>query len=171
MEKKNALGNKMNWYKIAQQQKILYIMRGLSGSGKSSLAQELGRDGIVLSTDDFFMAGGKYEYDPEGIGYAHDWNQDRALKAMQKGISPIVIDNTNVEAWEAKPYVYMAIQYGYKVEIREPNTPWKFNAEELAKRNTHGVPKDVIDKMITKWQPDITVGDILNAEKPKTAII
>ena len=157
----------MNWYKIAQNQKICYIMRGCSGSGKSTLAQELGKGGIVLSSDDFFMVNGKYEFDKEGQSYAHSWNQDRAEKAMRKGMSPIVIDNTHTQAWEAKPYVDMALKYGYKVEIKEPNTPWKFDAEELAKRNTHNVPREVINKMLSNWQPDITVEDILKAEKPK----
>ena len=159
----------MNWYKTSQaKEKVLIIIRGISGSGKSTLAQQLGKDGVVLSTDDFFMESGKYEFDPDGIGYAHDWNIDRSEQAMKKGISPIVIDNTTVEAWEAKPYVNQALKYGYKVKFREPNTTWKFDAEELAKRNTHGVPKDIIEKMINKWQPNITVDDVLKSEKPKT---
>ena len=99
------------------------------------------------------------------ISYAHQWNQIRAEDAMKKGVSPIVIDNTNVEAWEAKPYVEKGLQYGYDIKIAEPDTPWKFNAEELAKRNKHGVPKEVIEEMIEKWEPDITVEDILKSEK------
>ena len=48
--------NNMNWYKKAQQkEKVLYVMRGISGSGKSSLAKELGKNGVVLSTDDFLL--------------------------------------------------------------------------------------------------------------------
>lgn len=30
-----------------------------------------------------------------------------ARKAMQNGISPIIIDNTNLHAWEMKPYAVM----------------------------------------------------------------
>lgn len=30
-----------------------------------------------------------------------------AKKAMQNGISPIIIDNTNLHAWEMKPYAVM----------------------------------------------------------------
>lgn len=157
----------MNWYKKSQNQKVLILMRGISGSGKSTLAKELGKNGIVLSTDDFFTVNGKYEYDPEGIEYAHWWNQNRVEKAMQKEISPIVVDNTNVEAWEMQPYVNKSLTYNYKIEIREPNTPWKFDSEELAKRNTHKVPKEFIEKMITKWKPNITIEDIIKSEKPK----
>lgn len=150
--------------KISQSDKVLIIMRGISGSGKSTLAKEIGRGGIILSTDDFW--GPNYDFDPDYIAEAHFWNQGRADEAMQNGVSPVVIDNTHVEAWEAKPYVEMAQKHGYRVEIQESQTPWRFDAEELAKRNSHGVPLDVIETMINKWHPNMTVDDIINSEKP-----
>ena len=147
--------------------KVLYIMRGISGSGKSTLARQLGEGGAVFSTDDFFMVNGEYQFDRDFMSEAHFLNQTRAVEAMDKGISPIVIDNTNVEAWEPKFYVEEAMKRGYRVEIKESQTPWRFDAEELARRNTHGVPLDVIQGMIDRWHQDMTVDDILNAEKPK----
>ncbi len=146
--------------------KMLYILRGISGSGKSSLSQKLGAGGAVFSTDDFFMQSGDYNFDANKFGEAHQWNVDRAVKAMSEGISPIVIDNTNTQAWEAKPYVAAAIQYGYQVEFAEPDTPWKFNAEELARRNKHGVPLDTIQQMINQWEPDLTVDKVMNSKSP-----
>ena len=137
-------------------------MRGISGSGKSTKARELGQNGIILSTDDFFKINGKYKYDQDRIGQAHLWNQARAKKAMEQGVSPIVIDNTNVIAKDAKPYAEEALKYGYKIKIAEPDTPWKFDAEELTKRNNHGVPKEVIEEMLEKWQPDEIFMNILN---------
>jgi len=151
--------------------KVLYIMRGISGSGKSTLARELGKGGVILSTDDFFMINGEYQFDRDFVSEAHFWNQNRAIQAMDKGVSPIVIDNTNVEAWEPKFYVEEAMKRGYRVEIKESQTPWRFDANELARRNTHGVPLDVIQGMIDKWHPDMTVDDILNAEKPKISSV
>lgn len=156
---------KQNWYKRAQS-KILYMMRGLPGSGKSSIAKDLGLGGAIFSTDDFFIINGKYQYDPSMIGHAHTWNQGRAKKAMRDGISPIVIDNTNIEGWQMKPYVGEAIAHGYRVEIVEPNTAWKFDAEELAKRNTHKVPLDIIQEMVEKWEPNLNTEDILESKEP-----
>jgi len=157
-----------SWYKEAQSEKVVYIMRGLPGSGKSSLAGKIGETGVVFSTDDFFTIDGKYQYDPEMIGYAHTWNQGRAKKAMRDGVSPIVIDNTHVAGWEAKPYVEAAIANGYKIEVREPQTPWKFDAEALAQKNSHGVPLDIIQQMINNWEPNLTAEEILQSEKPKS---
>ncbi len=58
----------------------------------------------------------------------------RAFVAMAANLSPIVIDNNNLQVWEARPYILKAKEHNYKVEIREPQTPWKKNAEELAKK-------------------------------------
>lgn len=157
----------MNWYKKAQNKKILIICRGISGSGKSTLAKQLGKGGIVLGSDDFFMINGKYEFDKSMQGQAHTWNQGRVREAMQQQITPIVVDNTNLQFWEMKPYVEMAQKFNYEVVFKEPTTPWKFDVEELAKRNTHGVPKEVIKQMVQNYQPNPTVEEVLKSERPK----
>lgn len=146
--------------------KKLYIMRGLSGSGKSTLAKKLGSNGIVLSTDDFFMQDDEYRFDARKLGEYHKANQERAIEAMRKGISPIVIDNTHTQAWEAKPYVQAGLKYGYDVEFAQPDTPWAFNPEELARRNSHGTPKHVIDKMLGRWEPDMTIDKVMGSKNP-----
>ena len=37
--------------------------------------------------------------------------------------------------------------------VLETSNPWAKNAEELARRNTHGVTKEVIAKRLRQWQP------------------
>lgn len=166
-ERESTISNSSNWYKTAQENdKVVYIMRGLPGSGKSTLAKELGQGGAVFSTDDVFMVDGKYRFNPSMLGYAHTQTQLRVKNAIESGISPIVVDNTNVKAWEAKFYVEEALKHGYRVEIKEPDTPWKFNAEELAKRNTHNIPLAAIESKLRKWEPNINVEDILRSKPP-----
>jgi predicted kinase len=147
--------------------KILYILRSLPGAGKSTLSKKLSKGGMTFSTDEFFESNGKYNFDIEKAPEAHLWNQRRALEAMKDGISPIVVDNTNIESFEAKSYVLAAKHYGYKVKIEEPQTPWKFNVDELARRNKHGVPKDVIQSMLERWEHDMTPESIEKSEVPK----
>ncbi|EPQ16269.1 NEDD4-binding protein 2-like 1 [Myotis brandtii] len=66
---------------------------------------------LIFSTDDFFFReDGTYEFNPDFLEEAHEWNQKRARKAMRNGISPIIIDNTNLHAWEMKPYAVMVFQ-------------------------------------------------------------
>lgn len=81
----------------------LFLLRGVSGSGKSSLAQNLlkqhqhqqqsqnKKDGIILSTDDFFQDGDQYHYNNHSLQRAHAWNQVRCEIVMKNGFSPIIM--------------------------------------------------------------------------------
>jgi len=163
----------------AEQEKVVFILRGISGSGKSTLAKAiLTKYGLentaepwkyIFSSDDYFVnrETKKYEFDGAKIGSAHNWNQKRATKAMQSGQTPIIIDNTNTQLWEMKPYVEEALANNYKVEVQEPTTPWAKNAEELAKRNVHSVPLEAVQRMLTRWETFEKLEDITNAQVPK----
>lgn len=97
----------------------------------------VGNDGLILSTDDFFNNNGTYNFDGKKLSEAHKWNQERAVAAMEAETkkTPIIIDNTNLQPWEPKIYVTKGIENGYDVEIVEPDTPWKRDPQELAKKN------------------------------------
>ncbi|XP_075418882.1 NEDD4-binding protein 2-like 1 [Tenrec ecaudatus] len=150
--------------------KHLYLLRGLPGSGKTTLARQLQRDAPraqVFSTDDFFLGeDGTYEFNADLLEEAHRWNQKRARKAMRSGVSPIIIDNTNLLAWEMQPYAAMALENNYEVIFREPATRWKFNVPELARRNVHGVPREKIQRMKERYEHGVTFLRVLHAEKP-----
>ncbi|TSK49665.1 NEDD4-binding protein 2-like 2 [Bagarius yarrelli] len=131
---------------------VLILMRGLPGSGKSTLARQIssrGPSGLILSTDDYFYQKDGYHFDPTLLGNAHDWNHNRAKKAMLEGRTPIIIDNTNVQAWEMKPYVSVALEMGYRVE-----------------RNHHGVPKESIANMLDRFELPISVDVVMNSSEP-----
>ncbi|KAM9359361.1 uncharacterized protein n4bp2l2 [Symphorus nematophorus] len=148
---------------------VLILMRGLPGSGKSTLARELlstGPSGLILSTDDYFDQRDGYRYEVGLLGAAHEWNQSRAKDAMHDGRSPIIIDNTNLQAWEMKPYVRMALERGYKVDFCEPDTSWKFDPYELEKRNKHGVPQEKIAQMMDRFSFPISVDIVMSSQEP-----
>lgn len=44
-----------------------------------------------------------------------------AKNAMHDGRSPIIIDNTNIQAWEMKPYVSMVLDFSQVFVSKEPN--------------------------------------------------
>lgn len=135
----------------------LIIMRGISGSGKSTLARTLCPAAQIFSTDDLFMVDGVYQFDPSKLGEYHAKNQQLVEWAMQEMWPVVCVDNTNTQLWEMAPYARLADTYGYAVRIVEANTPWRFDADVLAEKNTHGVPREAIKRMIARYEHDVTV--------------
>lgn len=141
---------------------ILVIMQGASGSGKSTVAETIkamleavGQFVQICSTDDFFKVDGVYKFDPSKIGAYHKANQDLARGYLEAG-DCVIIDNTNTQAWEAKPYVVMAQEL--KVPVFFMPCYGRFN-------NLHGVPSDKVEAMRARCEP-LTVEGCLNARAP-----
>ncbi|KAJ3257670.1 NEDD4-binding protein 2 [Chytriomyces hyalinus] len=131
---------------------------------------------LVFSTDDFWLVPSntdpsvlEYRHDISRISEAHAWNQTRAFAALNShAANTIIIDNTNLCRWEARPYVECALRNGYEIVVREPDTWWwrERNAEELFRRGTHGVPFEAIRRMCERYEVDFSVEAILASEPP-----
>lgn len=149
--------------------RVLIIMRGLPGSGKSHLAKSIldacypnpNYTDHIHSADNFFMVRGKYNFVPNQLSEAHQWNQNSVNLKMKRGFSPIIVDNTNVRMWEMSAYTNMAVKNGYKIRIIEMNTTWCFNCNELTRRNKHNVPKYSIKNMLERYEMGITAEELL----------
>lgn len=136
---------------------IMFIMRGLPGSGKSTLVTQLKsmyKRAVVCSADDYFMRDGKYQFDLKKRPDAHKFCQSNAEDACRRNCHVIIIDNTNVRYWEMSVYLKLAKTYGYIIVTVQPKTPWRFDPVELASRNTHGVPEDILREKIASFQED-----------------
>ncbi|XP_034146999.1 NEDD4-binding protein 2 [Esox lucius] len=150
--------------------RVLVILRGAPGSGKTTLARamlEQNPHGVVLSTDDYFCRRGEYCYDPSVLGEAHEWNHSRAKEAMEASSSPVIIDNTNMQGWEMRPYIATALRLNYKVLFREPDTWWKNKPRELERRSKHGVSAEKIRRMIDRYERHVTIQSIMGSACPK----
>lgn len=168
----NALG-----VQVSRPDQVLIIMRGISGGGKSTKAKSLVGEGVIHSTDDLIEATGDYrDFFEEmkktnnfvNLSRMHSKNLSLAKKSMQEGISPVVIDNTNLRANEAKAYVKFALELGYadkNIEIVDIGTGG-LTTEALAARNSHGVPLEKIEQMakVHKSVGPLTVKKILESK-------
>ena len=170
--------------------RTLIIMRGLPWCGKSYRAKQLaGETGKIYSTDEYWHVVNypdkpeEYSFNPRFLGAAHKWNQLRAQRSIDVGEPLIIIDNTNTTASESKEYVQYADWQGYKICIEEPTSDRWMEIRELLKskkvnrkalkqwaldlaegsKETHNVPFFAIEKMMWRWQNDLTVEDILNS--------
>lgn len=98
----------------------IVILQGVSGAGKSTYANRLlgeSPDGAIVSADDYFVVGERYQFDPSKLGEAHASCLRRfmVLTAMRK--SPIIVDNTNARVDEIAPYYAIGEACGYRVEV------------------------------------------------------
>jgi tRNA uridine 5-carbamoylmethylation protein Kti12 len=141
--------------------KICYILRGLPGSGKSMLAENLASGGKgsrlgIFSTDDLFMVDGEYQFDPSKLAQNHAYNLRNATQFMESFKLPnqninCIIDNTNTQHWEYEKYVEVAKKNGFMVQII--TVEWNINDIPLyAERNSHGVPEEAIYRMAERWE-------------------
>jgi len=147
--------------------KTMIILRGLPGSGKTTLARTFANNNDeIYSTHDYFLENGKFKFQRNLLRYAHWWNQERVLDAAKKNKELIIINNINIKRWESKPYVKIGLEYGYDIIFYETNNSWSKIPEECKKRDFHGTPLKVIKKMATKWEDNFTIETIMASKPP-----
>jgi hypothetical protein len=117
--------------------------------------------GKIHSTDSLIEEAGDYklffqkmkeENNFGSLSRMHSLNLKLAKESMLAGITPVVIDNTNLKANESKSYVVYALNIGFdddNIKVHDIGTNG-LTAEQLAERNTHGVPLDMIRDMIMR---------------------
>lgn len=169
---KNSLG-----VMVTKPNQELIVMRGIPGAGKSTEAKKRVGKGSIHSTDDVIEAGGDYNEffakmiasgDFSDLSRAHSTNKKNAIAALSSGVSPVIIDNTNIKQNEPKEIVVAALKLGLAdnnikfVDIGAAG----LEAEELAKRNSHGVPLEKIEQMIASHtgQGPMTLKSVLDAK-------
>lgn len=125
--------------------KMLYLIRGLPGSGKSTFAETLA-DALGaqhFEADMYHIRDGVYDWKPENVQAAHQWCQKSASVYMEQGLT-VVISNTFTTAKEMEPYLTFAQEFGYRVtslvvENRHGGV------------NVHDVPQATLDKMRNRF--------------------
>lgn len=118
----------------------LTLIRGLPGSGKSTIAKRLAEEtgACHFEADMYFMFDGYYLYDKSNIRHAHRWCQNQTLKALNSGLN-VVVSNTFTELWELQAYLDM----NFPVEVLKATGTFK---------NKHDVPDSVIRNMNNRWE-------------------
>lgn len=121
--------------------KILYLIRGIPGSGKTSLAKNLTE--FYFEADQYFMKDGVYNFDVSKLKDAHAYCKQAVELAMSLGIKTIAVSNPFTRLWEMNDYKDLAKEYDYDVvEIIMNNN---FG-------NDHGVPEEKVKLMKARFE-------------------
>ena len=128
--------------------KVLVIIRGLPGAGKSSLAKLICPEESIFEADKYFITeSGEYKFNGHLLPVAHQWCMEGVERAMKDSDNHerIVVSNTSTTEKEFKYYIDLAKKYDYNiislvVENRHGNS------------SIHEVPAEIKEKMKSRFE-------------------
>lgn len=189
--------------------KILIIMRGLPGSGKSYRAMALlnkhggNPEDHIISTDNAFipetlrrrragfyvseedeLAEYKKNFSPDKLHSAHLRTHQEFKRKVDQGVTPLIIDNTNIQKEHMRPYIDYAEKNEYEIKIEYPDSPWWQDVAKhlelkpserkgpeldaaikvLHGRQKHGLTLDRFATHVANWDHVRTIDDIMGRE-------
>lgn len=127
----------------------LILVRGVSGSGKSTVAGMFNTS-HCYAADDFFMQDGEYRFSLSRLNEAHQWCVNETFSALENGAELVVVHNTFTRESELSRYTDRAEAMGVQVfvivvENRHGNT------------SVHNVPEATLLKQKQRLKSSIKV--------------
>lgn len=137
-------------------QPVLIIVRGVSGSGKSTfanfLANTIAVEGNVnheyhyeikprMFEADMWFVDNEEEWNPRYLGTAHEWCQAEVRKSLQDGYITIV-SNTTTTKKELDPYIKIARDLGVQYFVLISDSDYN---------NVHGVDDAKVEKQASRF--------------------
>ena len=131
----------------------LILVRGIPGSGKSTVAKRIKESNPDIShyeADTYFVDDkGCYNFNPSLIKLAHNWCQNETKKDIESGKS-VIVSNTFSQIWEMQNYFDLGLKYNCDIQVYEMSHEPVLQGKQ---KNIHEVPDNTILKMIKRWEP------------------
>lgn len=131
---------------MTEQTKSLYIVRGLPGSGKSTLTESITPNYVEADMFHMKTIDGEtvYDWKPKNVRKAHQWCHDQVRGMMEMGEIKIAVSNTSTREKEFMKYIELAKEYGYRYFVL---TTENYHGGE----NTHDVPEGTLESMEQRY--------------------
>lgn len=133
--------------------KLLVLLRGVPGSGKTTLAHRVWPSEVIFEADQFFYnSNGEYKFDRSKLAEAHAACRNSVEAAMQENLATsgkhypvIVVSNTFTREWEMQAYFDLAKKYDYDVVSL-------IVENRHGGKNVHGVPDEKVQEMRDRFE-------------------
>lgn len=141
----------------------LYLIRGLPGAGKSTLAKKLAQrhQAEHWEADMYFVKDGVYQFDGRKIGEAHDYCIRNAIDGMYNG-QKVIVSNTFTRCLEMMEYIETAEKLSIPITMIECTSNYG---------SIHGVPASVLVRMGDRWQTNEEVKGFMTTFSPEVEIV
>lgn len=129
----------------------LIIIRGLPGSGKTTLANRIGEsiqsNWTHYEADMYFTdTQGNYKWDRNKLREAHAWCLEKTREDMHKGYT-VIVSNTFTTRRELNPYFDIAREWGITPTVITCENDWG---------SVHNVPPETMGAMRLRFERDLT---------------
>ena len=123
----------------------LVLLRGLPGSGKSTVAKLFGKAPHYEADMYFIDADGTYSFNASKIKDAHNWCRHSVMADMKKGYPIVVVSNTFTQEWEMEAYYLLAEELGYRVVSM-------IVENRHGGKNIHDCPEEKVEMMRNRFE-------------------
>lgn len=121
---------------------MLFLIRGLPGSGKTTLAKSM-KCTAHIEADQWFESNPKIFWTKTAAEAAHKWCRDSVRHFLECPQATVVVANTFIRKSHVREYQELARALGHKTCVITCRGTWK---------SVHNVPQETLERMKQNWE-------------------